>query len=208
MNLNSASITLANMTLFKAEVPVTLLIKMIDEVDNIEKDTESAEETTSGLSSKGVPKHYRFTNETEDFLKQYILECTMQYREQCHYLRTFDSPHVTPEYYCERPWINFQKSGEFIPNHMHGGVLSYVIWLRIPEIIDQSKDPFSGQLEFTYTDILGRTQGTTLGVNKYSIGKTILFPSLLRHNVYPFSDSTETRISVSGNVFLGKEPIV
>jgi hypothetical protein len=73
-------------------------------------------------------------------------------------------------------------------------------------LIDEHQDKFSGQLEFTYTDILGRTQGSTMGVNKYSVGTTLLFPSLLRHCVYPFSDSTETRISVSGNVFLGKEP--
>ena len=194
------------MSLFKAEVPVDLLIKMIDEVEKIEQDVAAAEETTSGLTSKGVPKHYRFTKDTEDLLKQYILECTMLYRDSCHYLRTFDSPKITPEYYCERPWINFQKSGEFIPNHMHGGVLSYTIWLRIPDVIDENLDKFSGQLEFTYTDILGRTQGATMGVNKYQVGTTILFPSLLRHCVYPFSDSTETRISVSGNVFLGKEP--
>jgi hypothetical protein len=206
VNINCINIALANMTLFKAEVPVDLLIKMIDEVEKIEQDVASAEETTSGLTSKGVPKHYRFTKDTEDLLKQYILECTMLYRDSCHYLRTFDSPKITPEYYCERPWINFQKSGEFIPNHMHGGVLSYAIWLRIPEVIDEHQDKFSGQLEFTYTDILGRTQGSTMGVNKYSVGTTLLFPSLLRHCVYPFSDSTETRISVSGNVFLGKEP--
>jgi hypothetical protein len=89
---------------------------------------------------------------------------------------------------------------------MHGGVLSYAIWLRIPDVIDYTKDQFSGQLEFTYTDILGRTQGATMNVDKNSVGKTMMFPSLLRHCVYPFSDSTETRISVSGNVFIGKEP--
>ena len=206
MSINGVSIALANMTLFKSEVPKELLIKMLDEVEQIEQDVDSAEETLSGLSSKGVPKHYRFTKSTEDLLKQYILECTMQYRETCHYLKTFDSPKVTPQYYCERPWINFQKAGEFIPNHMHGGVLSYAIWLRIPDVVDEFKDKFSGQLEFTYTDILGRTQGATMGANKHSIGTTIIFPSLLRHCVYPFSDSEETRISVSGNVFLGKEP--
>jgi len=206
VNIDSVNIALANMTIFRAMVPKDLLVTMLAEVDQIEKNIDAAEETTSGLTSKGVPKHYRFTKDTEDLLKQYILECTMLYRDSCHYLRTFDSPNITPEYYCERPWINFQKAGEFIPNHMHGGVLSYAIWLRIPEVIDYSKDQFSGQLEFTYTDILGRTQGATMNVDKNSIGKTMMFPSLLRHCVYPFSDSTETRISVSGNVFLGKEP--
>jgi len=206
VNINSRIIALSNMTLLRAEVPVNLLRIMLDEIDQIEKDEGSAEETKSGLSSPGVPKHYRFTKSTEDLLKEYILECTQMYRESCHYLKTFDSPKVEPQYYCERPWINFQRAGEFLPNHMHGGVLSYTIWLRIPEVIDDTKDPFSGQLEFTYTDMLGRTQGATMGVNKYSVGQTMLFPSLLRHCVYPFSNSDEIRISVSGNVFLGQEP--
>ena len=206
MNIDSGNIALTNMNIFRASVPKDLLVMMIDEVEQIEQDIASAEETSSGLTSKGVPKHYRFTKDTEDLLKQYILECTMLYRDSCHYLRTFDSPKIAPEYYCERPWINFQKAGEFIPNHMHGGVLSYAIWLRIPDVIDYTKDQFSGQLEFTYTDILGRTQGATMNVDKNSVGKTMMFPSLLRHCVYPFSDSTETRISVSGNVFIGKEP--
>ena len=194
------------MNLFRAMVPKDLLIKMLADIEQIERDVESAEETQSGLSSTGVPKHYRFTADTESLLKEYILECTKLYRESCHYLSTFDAPKVKPLYYCERPWINFQKAGEFIPNHMHGGVLSYAIWLRIPEVIDETKDRFSGQLEFTYTDILGRTQGATMGVNKHSVGQTLIFPSLLRHCVYPFSGSDTTRISVSGNVFLGKEP--
>jgi len=206
VKFDSGNIALTNMNIFRASAPKDLLVKMLSEVDQIEQDVASAEETASGLTSKGVPKHYRFTKPTEDLLKQYILECTQLYRNSCHYLMTFDAPNITPEYYCERPWINFQKAGEFIPNHMHGGVLSYTIWLRIPDVVDYTKDQFSGQLEFTYTDILGRTQGATMNVDKNSIGKTMMFPSLLRHCVYPFSDSTETRISVSGNVFLGREP--
>jgi len=206
--MTSVNVALANMTLFKGLVPYGLLTNMLNEVAQIEQDVASAEETTSGLSSRGVPKHYRFTKATEDLLKEYILECTMLYRDSCHYLRTFDSPNVSPQYYCERPWINFQKAGEFIPNHMHGGVLSYVIWLRIPQVVDYTKDQFSGQLEFTYTDILGRTQGATMNVDSNSVGNIMVFPSLLRHCVYPFSDSTEVRISVSGNVFLGEEPVL
>jgi len=206
VNIESVNVALTNMNLLRARVPKDLLIKMLAEVEQIEKDVDSAEETMSGLSSPGVPKHYRFTTDTEKDLKEYILACTVRYRETCQYLATFDAPKIPPQYYCERPWINFQKAGEFIPNHMHGGVLSYTIWLRIPDCVDETKDRFSGQLEFTYTDILGRTQGATMGVNKHSIGETMMFPSLLRHCVYPFFGSDETRISVSGNVFLGKEP--
>ena len=44
------------------------------------------------------------------------------------------------------PWINYQRKGEYVPNHTHDGLFSYSIWINIPS---------SCLFEFTYTNIIG-----------------------------------------------------
>lgn len=111
-------------------------------------------------------------------------------------------------------WVNFQKKHEFNPIHMHGGVFSFVIWLKIPFSIEKEleasfcKNPkyaLPGYFQFFY---VGQEDGT-LGIKTIEIGadekfenQGLLFPSSLRHAVYPFFTSDDYRISVSGNFTL------
>ena len=62
-------------------------------------------------------------------------------------------------------WVNFQKKYEFNPVHDHGGVFSFVIWIKIPFDYKKEKNlPFvkhsnsvkAADFEFLYNDILGR----------------------------------------------------
>ena len=93
----------------------------------------------------------------------------------------------------QRPWINYQKQGEYVPMHEHDGVLSYNIWMKLP-----SKSIF----EFNYNSITGRNLSNTIYLNKKDEGTVVLFPSLLPHIVYPFYNTTKTRISIAGNIVL------
>ena len=89
--------------------------------------------------------------------------------------------------------INYQKKGEYIPMHEHDGVLSYNIWMRLP-----SKSIF----EFNYNSIIGRNLSNIIYLDKKDEGTVVLFPSLLQHIVYPFHNTTKTRISIAGNIVL------
>tara|TARA_B100001029_G_C14885293_1_gene352289 strand:+ start:182 stop:757 length:576 start_codon:yes stop_codon:yes gene_type:complete len=89
-------------------------------------------------------------------------------------------------------WVNYQKENEFNPLHKHSGVYSFVIWLKIPAS--------SSNFVFTYTDLLGKIISMTYKMTPDMEGKMVLFPSKLNHEVYPFYDSDETRVSVSGNI--------
>ena len=40
------------------------------------------------------------------------------------------------KYFLEKLWCNFQKKDEFNPPHSHGGALSFVIYLKVPEELD------------------------------------------------------------------------
>ena len=105
-------------------------------------------------------------------------------------------------------WVNYQKQHEFNPAHRHTGVYSFVIWLKIPyDWRDQNKDytnntPSRSTFEFTYSNIMGRTEAYPYNVNQKHEGTLLFFPSELRHQVYPFFNCNEDRISVSGNIYL------
>ena len=64
-------------------------------------------------------------------------------------------------------WVNYQKQNEFNPNFIpHGGVYSFVIWMKIPtKHSEQNKNPISlksnthliSAFEFQFLNILGQT---------------------------------------------------
>ena len=94
------------------------------------------------------------------------------------------------------PWVNFQKKGEFNPMHNHGGVVSVVIFIKIPKELDEerSKSTFSAKasscLEFMHLD-----QHIIVTPKECMM---YMFPSFLWHAVYPFLTDTE-RVSMSLN---------
>ena len=101
------------------------------------------------------------------------------------------------------PWINYQKANEFNPIHSHGGLISSVLYIDVPEEIAQenidgkSNMACAGQIEFMCgTDELA-SNATHKIVPK--TGDILLFHAKLKHCVYPFK-SDVTRISMSFNV--------
>ena len=108
-------------------------------------------------------------------------------------------------------WVNFQRQGEYNPIHNHSGVFSFVLWMKIPTSHDeQNKLPnstgiargYNSTFIFRYLNCLGQNVETVYKLNPSNEGTLLFFPSALDHAVYPFYDSSEERISVSGNIFL------
>ena len=103
-------------------------------------------------------------------------------------------------------WVNYQKQYDFNPSHNHDGVYSFVIWLKIPyEWDDQNKDNKSkskmkGSFCFSYINMLGENERAVYQLGKQHEGTMLLFPSTLNHEVFPFYNCEEDRISVSGNI--------
>ena len=112
-------------------------------------------------------------------------------------------------YYLKNWWVNYQKQNEFNPIHNHGGVYSFVIWMKIPydsrkqnqkDIARNSNTPKIGEFQFLFSDLLGNYNDHTYRLSPQWEGTMLFFPSLLDHQVYPFYDCDEYRISVSGNI--------
>ena len=110
-------------------------------------------------------------------------------------------------------WVNYQNKHEFNPIHSHSGVYSFVIWLKIPyDYEDQCKLPQfkgikkidlkPGCFQFQYSNILGERFSKVYFLNKEEHeGKMLLFPSSLQHEVFPYYDIDEQRVSMSGNIW-------
>lgn len=103
------------------------------------------------------------------------------------------------------PWINFQKKYEFNPIHAHSGILSAVVYISVPEEIEQERlskqntnKPASGNIDFVYGD--DHTFISSMKSMSPKTGDVVIFPSYLKHLVYPFTADVE-RISMSFNVF-------
>lgn len=105
-------------------------------------------------------------------------------------------------------WVNFQQKYEFNPPHTHSGVISFVIWMRIPFNLKDEMDYFprgtadqTSRFGFLTTTRLGQIQSTTIPIDKGFEGKICFFPSQTVHYVNPFYTSDGFRVSISGNLY-------
>ena len=113
---------------------------------------------------------------------------------------TLDNIHLT------HSWIVSQYAGEYNPYHHHSGDFSAVIYLKIPPKMQEELDkefedhyPTNGLIEFMY----GATQDMRSNYLKFKpeVGKLLVFPSYLKHFVYPFYSEGERR-SMSFNAHM------
>jgi hypothetical protein len=101
-------------------------------------------------------------------------------------------------------WFNDQRDNEYNPIHNHTGILSGVLYLKIPEYLPSRKTKDTdGAISFmgneSTTD--GVMTNSTITISP-KVGDLFLFPSSLKHQVYPFrtTDGTGIRRSLSFNI--------
>jgi len=96
-------------------------------------------------------------------------------------------------------WVVSQYAGDFNPLHHHNGDFSGGIYLKVPDGMndeweEDSKDhyPAKGLIEYAF----GEAQSFRCDTLKFKpeVGKFLVFPSWLKHLVYPFSVEGERRM--------------
>ena len=126
------------------------------------------------------------------------------------------TPNKHPNF-LSRMWVNYQKQCEYNPLHDHTGVYSFVIWMKIPtKQEEQDKISFSSEantkknstFQILYNNILGQPTTITYYMNPECEGTMFFFPSQLQHQVYPFYNCDEDRISISGNILLNTNELL
>ena len=106
-------------------------------------------------------------------------------------------------------WIVRQFKNEYNPVHWHGGHVSGVGYLKVPESFGETAQPLSnknnknGNLELIY----GSRQ--FLSDSSFSIkpetGYFYFFPHYMMHTVYPFNGTNEERRSISFNATIDEK---
>jgi hypothetical protein len=99
-----------------------------------------------------------------------------------------------------------QRAGEFNPTHQHTGDLSVVVYIDIPPAIAEEnknrhseiKSPVAGVIAFIHGD--ETFWHRSIDHHQPETGDILIFPSSLKHEVYPFKSDVE-RISMSFNVY-------
>ena len=113
---------------------------------------------------------------------------------------TLDNIHLT------HSWIVSQYAGEYNPYHHHTGDFSAVVYLKIPPNMQKELDkeftdhyPTNGLIEFMYGENSDMRSDTIKF--KPEVGTILVFPSYLKHFVYPFYSEGERR-SMSFNAHM------
>ncbi len=105
-------------------------------------------------------------------------------------------------------WINEMFANEYNPVHIHKSNtplyregLSSVIIIKLPESYGEEysrdDDPHNGKLQFISSGGGQFSRGTYYP--KVEVGNMYIFPYDLRHCVYPFNTTKDSRITVAGN---------
>jgi len=100
-------------------------------------------------------------------------------------------------------WCVSQWGGDFNPLHIHSGDLSGVLYLKVPEGLEEEyknedHHPAVGDIEF----ITGVPQAFSKNSVKVSpkVGDLYVFPAWLHHTAYPFRTPNQERRSISFNI--------
>lgn len=207
-----------------ADLPVDLIGKLNSEVDDIiqKKENKTLRHRNHILSRTEKPDSNYFLSKSviplNNFIKTIVPEYWLSHGEE--YTEISKQPFFlidTPIAGKKDTWVNVTKKKEFAIPHTHRGILSFVIWLKIP--YDLKKEALYLETTNSIGDLLpgfafvyeGGYQGITRSKchmvpldNSYE-NKIIIFPSLLPHFVVPFYTSDEYRISISGNITTNRE---
>ena len=206
-----------------ASLPDIILKDLLQLTDLISEDInhESSGNTLAGeIEDEWVIDPILLTNISFD---NYIIQLCKKYREiiesqypppeVCGRSRSLSSiRHMTENLEIISSWFNNQKDNEYNPLHNHSGYFSGVLYLKIPKYIPPKKENnncLTGSITFiSNTDMTeGGMTHSYLTISP-KVGDIFLFPSTLKHLVYPFQsiDGKGSRRSMSFNLTAKNAP--
>ena len=181
------------------------------EMDYVWKCIENKKENHKSNLAGNITGSYTLLDRGDWFYTTVLLPLTTTYSERFYNLGDIVPTTGKHPQCMVKWWVNYQKQNEFNPLHNHSGIYSFVIWMKIPydykkqnqkDIARNSNSPLIGNFNFCYADMLGKIHSYKYFLSSEYEGTMLFFPSSLNHEVYPFYDCDEERISISGNIML------
>lgn len=115
-----------------------------------------------------------------------------------------------PVFELKKFWVNYQKQHEFNPPHMHMRcIFSFVVFMKIPTHwkeqhalpwLKDVKNPCVSDFQFLLGQGMGQTAIMPIPLCPEDEGRILFFPAWLTHQVFPFYECEEERITISGNI--------
>ena len=181
-----------------------------------EKNKNSLDPANKQLVGKIESEHSLFYNGKDEskmknhnklplIIKNYFMGCFNHYL-QWNRIREY-------ELHLNSIWVNEMKAHEYNPVHIHRGMLftglSSVMILNLPSTYgkEYSNDevPQNGKLQ-----ILGSASGQFAKIDyqpELNVRDFFIFPYDMRHCVYPFNSTNETRRTLAANCDVNFDPI-
>lgn len=188
-----------------------------EEMDYLWRCIEKRKESMKNSLAGNIHESNKMIDEDDWFWKNTIIPLLNQYANVIGNVGGSVPINQLHPYYLHSFWVNYQKQGEFNPLHDHNGVYSFVIWMKIPtRFFEQNKNPIAlhsnrpkiSAFEFRYTNTLGNISEFVYEMNPEIEGTMLFFPSKLMHQVNPFFNCDEERISISGNISINTKKML
>ena len=190
-------------TIAKVSMSENLVKELNDYVDKTLVDKKKTEELNYGKMLAGnvqqeflLDKEFIVLSGWESFLKEntakWIFESTKKKIEEFKIIDT---------------WIVRQFENEYNPLHSHGGHISGVGYLKLPDnygktVQSDKKNNYNGNLQLVHGS-KNFLSPITLNIEP-KVGDFYFFPNYLMHSVYPFKNKNAERRSISFNAYIDK----
>ena len=191
-------------TIAMTNMPENLVKKLNDYVDKTIEDEKKSQDLDYGKMLAGnvkqeflLDKEFVVSSGWESFLKdsaeKWILTSTNKKIQKFKLIDT---------------WIVRQFENEYNPLHAHGGHISGVGYLKVPDdygktVQDNKKQNFNGILQLVHGS---RNFLSEIALNiKPKVGDFYFFPNYLMHCVYPFKNKDTERRSISFNAIIDED---
>ena len=200
--------------LLHTSLPDKILKELIQLTDIIEKD-EDRESWNDELAGE-IENEWKIDSILLTNIKftEYVIQYSWEYYEKLvsnYAIRDYNIPpglvifkSILENIELTSAWFNDQKDNEYSPMHKHTGILSGVLYLMIPEYLPSRKNKDTdGAITFIGNETAqeGMISNSTLKISP-KVGDIFMFPSSLKHEVYPFrtKDGKGVRRSLSFNL--------
>ena len=187
----------------KTKIPDNLVKKINNYVDNIVKDNEKLKKLDHGKNLAGdVKQEFRLEN---DFMKE-IKWGEFLGDNVARWIAETAKKKIT-KFKIISSWVVRQFENEYNPVHWHGGHISGVGYLKIPEsfgeTIQSEKVNNNGAIALLHGSQM--FQSNSQYKIRPVVGNFYFFPNYLMHTVYPFNNTNEERRSISFNAWINDE---
>ena len=201
-------------TVLKYEVPLEIFVGLNEIYEKQKKQLPKANKQLVGKIEDEVSLFYSGPNNDKMHQHSYLPQDILKWFDSIfeHYLawnkigenqRSINSI-----------WVNEMKANEYNPIHVHQGTLftglSSVMVLKLPSTFGveyaSEENPQNGKLQ-----ILGSCSGQFAKTDyqpKVSVRDFYIFPYDMRHCVYPFNGTKETRRTLAANCDVDYSPIM